>query len=77
MEIICVKPPWKLRLDDANCVASLCTRVYGFQIRRIVLQWNMMIATSVFFLLSKIGYESINYALCHVIFWQASLFPLA
>jgi len=29
-----------------------------------------------FFLLRKIGYEYVNYALCHVIFWQASLFPL-
>jgi MFS family permease len=30
-----------------------------------------------FFLLRKIGYESAYYALCHVILWQASLFPLA
>jgi hypothetical protein len=32
---------------------------------------------TVFFLLRKIGYESVYYALCHVILWQASLFPLA
>jgi hypothetical protein len=77
MEIICGKPPWKLGVDDANYVASLCTRVYGFQIRRNVLQWNMMFCCKCFFLLRKIGYESMNYALCHVIFWQALLFPLA
>jgi hypothetical protein len=28
MEIICGKPAWKLKLDDANCATSLCTRVW-------------------------------------------------
>jgi hypothetical protein len=36
------EPVWKLELDVANCAASLCTTVYGFQIRRKVLQWHMM-----------------------------------
>jgi hypothetical protein len=40
---ICLsKPVWQLELDDANCAASLCTTVYGFQITRKVLHSNMM-----------------------------------
>jgi len=47
---ICLwKLVWKLEFDDANCAASLCTTVYGFQIRRKVLQWNMMFCKCFFF----------------------------
>jgi hypothetical protein len=34
MEIICGKIAWKLKFDDANCATSLCTKVYGFQIKK-------------------------------------------
>jgi len=53
MEIICGKPAWKLELDDANCAASLCIRVYEFQIKRNVFAMEHDVLLQMFFSLKE------------------------